>query len=147
MSVRRKDKTGPRSEVWGTGGSNFEWFKQARASAINFDRSILGKRAMEMNEMLSTKNFTASNEWTGRFRARHGISYRQVDREAASVHPADIENWVILLPAIINAYDPKIMNAYDPTAYQQPTKSGRRHHEKIRSETKSTQGACENAQC
>lgn len=42
-----------------------------------------------------------------RFRVRHDISYRQVNGEAASVNPAENENWVALLPGIVNTYAPR----------------------------------------
>ncbi|KAK8766565.1 hypothetical protein V5799_006661 [Amblyomma americanum] len=84
-----------------------KWFKQARASGVNFDGSILREKAMEIAGVLGIDDFTASNGWISRFRARHAIAYRQVNGEAASVNPADIENWISLLPGILNAHDPR----------------------------------------
>ncbi|KAK8785987.1 hypothetical protein V5799_007648 [Amblyomma americanum] len=84
-----------------------KWFKQARASGVNFDGSILRQKAMEIADVLGIDDFTASNGWISRFRARHAIAYRQVNGEAASVNPADIENWISLLPGILNAHDPR----------------------------------------
>ncbi|KAM7314184.1 tigger transposable element-derived protein 6-like [Ixodes scapularis] len=57
---------------------------------------------------------------------RHGISYRQVNGEAASVNPADIENWIALLRGIVNAYRPcDVFNAHKLGLFYkvQPTKS------------------------
>lgn len=51
-------------------------FKQARASSISFDGSILRHKAMEIANVID--NFTASNGWISRFRTRHGIAYLQV---------------------------------------------------------------------
>ncbi|KAG0410301.1 hypothetical protein HPB47_012566 [Ixodes persulcatus] len=56
---------------------------------------------------MDIEGFTASNGWMARFRVCHGISYRQVNGEAASVNPAVIENWVALLPSIVNVYAPR----------------------------------------
>ncbi|KAG0426595.1 hypothetical protein HPB47_026299 [Ixodes persulcatus] len=53
------------------------WFKQVRASGVNFDGSILWEKAKEIAEMLDIDDFTASNGRISRFRTRHGISYRQ----------------------------------------------------------------------
>ncbi|KAK8781737.1 hypothetical protein V5799_016922 [Amblyomma americanum] len=89
-----------------------KWFKQARASGVNFDGSILREKAMEIADVLGIDDFTASNGWISRFRARHAIAYRQVNGEAASVNPADIENWISLLPGILNAHDPR--DVYNP---------------------------------
>lgn len=103
-----------------------KWFKQARTSAINFDGNILREETVEIAEMLGIENFTASNGWIGHFRARHGICYRQVKGKAASVNPAYIENWVVLLPCIINAYEPRYVYNADELGLiskVQPTKS------------------------
>ncbi|KAL1415595.1 hypothetical protein MTO96_006717 [Rhipicephalus appendiculatus] len=52
------------------------WFKQARAASINFDGSILCKKAMEIADRLGITDFAASNGWIDRFRKRHGIAYK-----------------------------------------------------------------------
>ncbi|KAH7979793.1 hypothetical protein HPB49_011088 [Dermacentor silvarum] len=69
-----------------------KWFKQARASGVNFDGSVLKEKALEVADLLGIDDFTASNGWISRFRARHGIAYRQVNGEAASVNLADVAN-------------------------------------------------------
>ncbi|KAM7283587.1 tigger transposable element-derived protein 6-like [Ixodes scapularis] len=103
-----------------------KWFKQARASGVNFDGSILREKAMEIADIMGIEDFAASNGWMDRFRVRHGISYRQVNGEAASVNPADIENWISLLPGVVNAYAPRdVYNADELGLFfkVQPTKS------------------------
>ncbi|KAL1466151.1 hypothetical protein MTO96_042915 [Rhipicephalus appendiculatus] len=52
------------------------WFRQARAAGINFDGSILRKKAMEVADRLGITDFAASNGWIDRFRKRHGIAYK-----------------------------------------------------------------------
>lgn len=61
---------------------------------------------MEIAETLYINEFIASNGWVSRFRIRHGISYRQVNGEAATVNAVDVENWIALLPGIVNANRP-----------------------------------------
>lgn len=74
---------------------------------MNFKSSILREKAIKTADVMGIEDFTASNDWMGRFRVRHGIFYRQVDGEADSMNPADIENWVVLLPGIFNRYAPR----------------------------------------
>ncbi|XP_037576660.1 major centromere autoantigen B [Dermacentor silvarum] len=78
-----------------------KWFKQARASGVNFNGSVLKEKALEVVDALGIDDFTTSNGWISRFRARHGIAYRQVNGEAASVNLADVDKWLSLLPTII----------------------------------------------
>ncbi|KAL1484703.1 hypothetical protein MTO96_032422 [Rhipicephalus appendiculatus] len=72
-----------------------KWFKQARASGVNFDGNVLNEKALEIADVLGIDDFTASNGWISRFRARHGIAYQQQNGEAASVNPADVDNWLL----------------------------------------------------
>ncbi|KAH7959750.1 hypothetical protein HPB49_013539 [Dermacentor silvarum] len=46
--------------------------------------SPLKENALEVADVLGIDDFSASNGWISRFRARHGITYRQVNGEAAS---------------------------------------------------------------
>ncbi|KAH6921440.1 hypothetical protein HPB50_000588 [Hyalomma asiaticum] len=69
-----------------------KWFKQAWASGINFDGSVLKEKALKVADILGIDDFTASNGWISRFRARHGIAYWQVNGEAASVNLANVRN-------------------------------------------------------
>ncbi|KAG0417050.1 hypothetical protein HPB47_005912 [Ixodes persulcatus] len=105
--LRRRDEAGRGAKHGELEDALLKWFKQARASGVNFDGSILREKVMEIADIMGIEDFAASNGWMDRFRVRHGISYRQVNGEAASVNPADIENWIALLPGIVNAYAPR----------------------------------------
>ncbi|KAH7978031.1 hypothetical protein HPB49_004258 [Dermacentor silvarum] len=64
------------SSSWGAGGALLKWFKQVQISGVNFDGSVLKEKALEVAD-LGIDDFTAYNGWISRFRARHGIAYRQ----------------------------------------------------------------------
>ncbi|KAH7980775.1 hypothetical protein HPB49_019131 [Dermacentor silvarum] len=55
-----------------------KWFKQVQISGVNFDGSVLKEKALEVAD-LGIDDFTAYNGWISRFRARHGIAYRQAN--------------------------------------------------------------------
>lgn len=76
-------------------------------SGVNFKSSILREKAIKTVDVMGIEDFTASNDWMGRFRVRHGIFYCQVNSEADSMNPADIENWVVLLLGIFNSHAPR----------------------------------------
>ncbi|XP_040358278.1 tigger transposable element-derived protein 6 [Ixodes scapularis] len=102
------------------------WFKQARASCVNIDGGILREKAQEIADRLDIADFTCSNGWVDRFRKRHGISYRAVSGEAASVDPICVEAFKSSLPSIIAEYHPRdVFNADEAGLFfnVQPTKS------------------------
>ncbi|KAH7972197.1 hypothetical protein HPB52_009041 [Rhipicephalus sanguineus] len=71
----------------------FEWFKQARAAGVNFNGTILREKALEIADKLGIDGFCASNGWIDRFKNRHGLCYRTVNGEAASVDTETVEAW------------------------------------------------------
>ncbi|KAH7975727.1 hypothetical protein HPB52_004647 [Rhipicephalus sanguineus] len=44
-----------------------KWFKQARASGVNFDGSVLKEKALDIADVLGINDFTASSGWISRF--------------------------------------------------------------------------------
>lgn len=90
----------------------FEWFKQARAAGVNFDGTILREKALEITDKLGIDGFCASNGWIDRFKNRHGLCYRTVNGEAASVDTETVEAWKETVVSIIKDYEPRdIFNA------------------------------------
>ncbi|KAM7304477.1 tigger transposable element-derived protein 6-like [Ixodes scapularis] len=90
------------------------------------DEAVAAALAMEIADIMGIEDFAASNGWMDRIRLRHGISYRQLNGKATSMNPADIENWISLLPGIVNAYAPRdVYNADELGLFfkVQPTKS------------------------
>lgn len=102
------------------------WFKQARAAGINFDGSILREKAMVIADRLGIADFGVSNGWIDRFRKRHGIAYRTVSGEAASVNVETVDDWKSTLSTIIEGYEPRNIYNADETGlffWVQPSKS------------------------
>lgn len=102
------------------------WFQQARAAGINFDGSILREKAMEVADRLGITDFAASNGWIDRFRKRHGIAYKTVCGEAASVNTQTVDDWKATLSATIEGYEPRDIYNADETGLffrVQPSKS------------------------
>lgn len=90
----------------------FTWFKQARAGGVNFDGTILREKALEIADKLGIDGFTASNGWIDRFKNRHGITYRTVNGEAASVDIATVDTWKNHVASLIEGYEPRdVFNA------------------------------------
>lgn len=88
--------------------------------------SPLKEKALEVADVLGIDDFSASNGWISRFRARHGITYRQVNGEAASVNLADVGKWLSLLPTRIDSFHPRnVYNANELGLFfrVQPSKS------------------------
>uniref|UniRef100_A0A1E1X318 Putative tigger transposable element n=1 Tax=Amblyomma aureolatum TaxID=187763 RepID=A0A1E1X318_9ACAR len=103
------------------------WFKQARAAGVNFDGSILREKAVDIADRLGITDFAASNGWIDRFRKRHGIAYKTVSGESASVNLATVDDWKATLSAIlIEGYAPRDIYNADETGLffrVQPSKS------------------------
>ncbi|XP_037508969.1 tigger transposable element-derived protein 6 [Rhipicephalus sanguineus] len=102
------------------------WFKQACAAGINFDGSILHEKAMEIANRLGITDFTVSNGWIDHFRKRHGIAYKTVSGEAASVNMETANDWKSTLSTVIEGYKPcDIYNADEMGLFfrVQPSKS------------------------
>lgn len=90
----------------------FTWFKQTRAGGVNFDGTILREKALEIADKLGIDGFTASNGWIDRFKNRHGITYRTVNGEAASVDIATVDTWKNHVESLIDGYEPRdVFNA------------------------------------
>lgn len=89
-------------------------FRQACAASINFDGSILREKTIEVADRLGITDFAASNGWIDRFRKRHGIAYKTVSGEAASVSIKTVEDWKSTLSSVIEGHESRnIYNAYE----------------------------------
>lgn len=82
------------------------WFKQACATTVNFHGSIVCQKAREIDDRLGITDFAASNGWINHFWKRHGIAYRTVSGEAASVNLETVNDWKATPSVIIVGYKP-----------------------------------------
>ncbi|GFN78561.1 tigger transposable element-derived protein 6 [Plakobranchus ocellatus] len=68
------------------------WFKQARALEAPINGPILMKKTGELGKELGI-SFVPCSGWLGRFKRRHGIVFKAVSGEAASVDMSTVDTW------------------------------------------------------
>ncbi|KAL0277077.1 UNVERIFIED_CONTAM: hypothetical protein PYX00_004484 [Menopon gallinae] len=92
------------------------WFKQARDNNIPVSGPVLLNKAEEFSKMLKIENFKGSIGWLNRFKERHGLSFKKVYGESASLSENDYEGWKIKLASLTSKYDPSNIFNIDETA-------------------------------
>lgn len=72
----------------------YKWFKQARATGVNFGGTVLNEKALKTADKLGIDDFSVLTGWIDRFKKSHRTCYRTVNREAASVGVATVvDSW------------------------------------------------------
>ena len=89
------------------------WFNQARSKQVPLSGPILLEKATEIAERMGHSNFSGSTGWLDRFKLRHGIVFKNVCGESASVCTTSTDSWKEThMQRILKDYDPKdIFNA------------------------------------
>ena len=84
-----------------------KWFKNAR------DKNLLMTKARLFADNLGIKDFEASPGWLTRFKERHGIVFKNVCGESASVSRNVVDQWLSdVFPNLVEGYAPdNIFNA------------------------------------
>jgi len=87
----------------------WSWFSRVRALNCAVSGPMIKEHAMEFARSLEVPevDFTASNGWLSRFKARHNINSAKIPGESASVPQEAVDNWTKRVPTIIARYDPK----------------------------------------
>ncbi|CAF4683431.1 unnamed protein product, partial [Rotaria socialis] len=96
----------------------YEWFVQQRSKNIPISGPLLQEQARQIRQQLGGSNagdFKASNGWLEKFRKRHGIQYRTINGESASVDPATVDEWEKRLVVMIDKYNPNDIYNADET--------------------------------
>ncbi|CAF3500964.1 unnamed protein product [Rotaria sp. Silwood1] len=96
----------------------YEWFVQQRSKNIPISGPLLQEQARQIRQQLGGSNaddFKASNGWLEKFRKRHGIQYRTINGESASVDPATVDGWKKRLVVMIDKYNPNDIYNADET--------------------------------
>lgn len=88
------------------------WFKQSRSLGAPISGPILMEKAEELAKELGI-SFVPCSGWLGRFKRRHGIIFKCVSGEAASVNMSTVETWKdTALQQLLESYGPDdIFNA------------------------------------
>ena len=91
----------------------FMWFKQARAINATVSGPVMQTKAELIAAELGVVDFKASSGWLTRFKRRHGIVYKSVCGEAASVDETVVSDWQgTVLSGLLQNYAPRdIFNA------------------------------------
>ena len=71
----------------------FMWFKQARGINATVSGPVMQTKAELIAAELGVVDFKASSGWLDRFKRRHGIVYKSVCGEAASVDETVVSDW------------------------------------------------------
>lgn len=104
--------------------SNFEdieealikWFSHARSQNAPISGLVLREKALEIANEFGLKDFSASNGWIERFKERHGLKFKKICGEAASVDQTIVTDWKnSLLKDVLQRYDPKDVYNLDET--------------------------------
>ena len=93
----------------------FMWFKNARAQNVILTDAILRVKAQQFGNDMGITNFTYSNGWLHRFKARHNISQHVLSGEGASVSPQVISDGREKAADVIKSYAPKDVFNMDET--------------------------------
>jgi hypothetical protein len=62
-----------------------KWFEGMRSSNLPINGTLIKEKAIRVAKKLKLENFKVSNEWLGRFKKRHGLTYKNLCEESASV--------------------------------------------------------------
>jgi hypothetical protein len=91
------------------------WYRQARASNIPIDGTILRGKAKMIAAQLNTENCTASKGWIVRFKDRHGLVYKKLAGESAAVDSESTEARLERLPSLLEGYEQRDIYNADET--------------------------------
>ncbi|KAK8768126.1 hypothetical protein V5799_005093, partial [Amblyomma americanum] len=70
------------------------WIKDVRSRNIPLSGPIIAAKAADFANQMGISDFNASEGWLSRFKARHGLTFKNVCGEAAAVDKETCENWV-----------------------------------------------------
>uniref|UniRef100_G3MM83 HTH CENPB-type domain-containing protein n=1 Tax=Amblyomma maculatum TaxID=34609 RepID=G3MM83_AMBMU len=97
--------------------SLYQWFLNARNQNVPITGPILCAKAKKFAFLLGRENFEPGGGWIQRFKDRHGIVYRNVVGEAASLDVSAKDEWLATkLPELLERYEQKDIFNGDETA-------------------------------
>ena len=84
-----------------------EWFEGMRSANLQINGVLLKEKAIRVATRLRIENFKGSNGWLDRFKKRHGLEYRSVCGESASVDEGTVDYWKsVTLVRYLEGYKP-----------------------------------------
>nr|XP_050023826.1 tigger transposable element-derived protein 4-like [Dermacentor andersoni] len=95
----------------------YQWFITTRAHNVPISGPILATKAKNFAFLLGRPNFEPGGGWIQRFKERHGIVYKNVVGEAASLDTQAKQQWLqTKLPSVLERYAEKDIYNCDETA-------------------------------
>ncbi|XP_072141031.1 tigger transposable element-derived protein 6-like [Dermacentor andersoni] len=95
----------------------YQWFITTRAHNVPISGPILATKAKNFAFLLGRPNFEPGGGWIQRFKERHGIVYKNVVGEAASLDTEAKQQWLqTKLPSVLERYAEKDIYNCDETA-------------------------------
>jgi hypothetical protein len=70
-----------------------DWFLSARSRNIPVSGPLLQAKALKVAAAIQFEDFKASSGWLNSFRKRHGINFRTLSGESASMDTEKVYNW------------------------------------------------------
>lgn len=70
------------------------WIKHVRSRNLPLSGPIIAAKARDFASQMGIEDFTASEGWLTRFKARHGLTFKSVCGERADVDEATCEQWL-----------------------------------------------------
>lgn len=93
-----------------------KWFADARSRNVPISGPLMLSKAKDFAFLLDFPDFSPGNGWLHRFKARHGIVFKAVVGEAASVNNEDVDAWLFDNLPTIASYAPRDVYNADETA-------------------------------
>ncbi|KAM7311571.1 tigger transposable element-derived protein 6-like [Ixodes scapularis] len=100
----------------GVEDSLFKWFLDARTKNVPISRPLLLGKARDFAFLLNFTEFSPGNGWLHRFKECHGIVYKSIVGEAASVDIERAEQWLVDNLDEIYSYSERDVYNADETA-------------------------------
>ena len=92
------------------------WIREARSENVPLDGPIIKDKALEFANHFGQVNFKGSNGWLANFKKRHGLVFRAIRGESASVDRQSVNNWrQNVLLEVLTEFDPKDVFNIDET--------------------------------
>ncbi|CAF3934434.1 unnamed protein product, partial [Adineta steineri] len=96
----------------------YEWFVTQRSKNIPISGPLIQEQARQTRLQLDPTNnddFKASNGWLEKFRKHHGITYKSICGESATVDASTVDDWLSRISSVIDKYDPSDIYNADET--------------------------------
>lgn len=93
-----------------------KWLLHMRSLNVSINGTLLKEKALTFADKLKIENFSSTDGWLDRFKARHNIKFRNICGEKNDVDTCASDEWIQQIPAITHGYHPRDIFNLDETA-------------------------------